>query len=654
MKALLVLAVAALAATMTTATSPLSAPGQPCKVRLLIVFASEASTTNLYGQLRGKIEDACCEYGTTEVLNESLWPTLEQIVRSSFFRFVKVDLNKKCPFWSSEAQCLNEGCSIDVMSDTDLVPEARYLQRSHKLADVSFPSSSQLRKGGPLSSLISISEKNDKDFCVVDDEDKVDGQYIDLLANPERFTGYSGPSARGIWEAIYNENCFGVPEQLVASSALSELGAVEQQGSSGGVCLEKRVFYRIISGLHTSISTHICAIYPDTTQAPLQWGRNLTCFVDRVGQWPNREQNLYFNYAILLRAVRKLGPYLMRYDYNTGNADEQRSLKAAMEKMTSDISACQETFDETHLFFGPGSQTLRREIQERFTNISRIMDCVSCQKCRLWGKAQITGIGTALKVLFTLDRSLLSPDISTPKPVLSRWEVVALLNTLARFAESIREVQHFRQMMASSQSPLSSSSSPKTSTPQPTATPPTTTTTPSTEAPAAWRGVADDDKDDQDEDNTAAVCSKGVAHKDTDVLAKIALNVDAAGGGTDMSDKDVYNNRVTHDQHRHNAHGGRSTHDDKMAAVQMDGNNADDADAPQDKDTDKDKGALAKDATQNDDNNTGGSALAQHETRVGAAAFDPPEHLPIEARRGDLTAVSSHNKLVVVHNMMSD
>ncbi|KAL7746225.1 hypothetical protein RI367_008431 [Sorochytrium milnesiophthora] len=133
--------------------------------------------------------------------------------------------------------------------------------------------------------------------------------------------------------------------------------------------------------------------------------------------------------------------------------------------------------------------------------------------------------------------------------------------------------------------------------------------------------IEDDDKDDQDEDNTAT---------DTDVLAKIALNVDAAGGGTDMSDKDVYNNRVTHDQHRHNAHGGRSTHDDKMAAVQMDGNNADDADAPQDKDTDKDKGALAKDATQNDDNNTGGSALAQHETRVGAAAFDPPEHLPIE------------------------
>ena len=32
--------------------------------------------------------------------------------------------------------------------------------------------------------------------------------YVDLLLNPERFTGYSGPSALRIWESIYKENCF--------------------------------------------------------------------------------------------------------------------------------------------------------------------------------------------------------------------------------------------------------------------------------------------------------------------------------------------------------------------------------------------------------------------------------------------------------------
>ena len=36
-----------------------------------------------------------------------------------------------------------------------------------------------------------------------------------------------------------------------------------------------------------------------------------------------------------------------------------------------------------------------------FRNVSLILDCVSCEKCKLWGKLQILGIGTALKVLMS-------------------------------------------------------------------------------------------------------------------------------------------------------------------------------------------------------------------------------------------------------------
>jgi ERO1-like protein alpha len=31
------------------------------------------------------------------------------------------------------------------------------------------------------------------------------------------------------------------------------------------------------------------------------------------------------------------------------------------------------------------------------------MDCVGCEKCRLWGKLQVLGLGTALKILFSDD-----------------------------------------------------------------------------------------------------------------------------------------------------------------------------------------------------------------------------------------------------------
>jgi hypothetical protein len=33
-------------------------------------------------------------------------------------------------------------------------------------------------------------------------------EYVDLLTNPERYTGYVGAHAHKIWNSIYRENCF--------------------------------------------------------------------------------------------------------------------------------------------------------------------------------------------------------------------------------------------------------------------------------------------------------------------------------------------------------------------------------------------------------------------------------------------------------------
>ncbi len=71
------------------------------------------------------------------------------------------------------------------------------------------------------------------------------------------------------------------------------------------MCLEKRIFYRIISGLHASISIHICSEYLD--QQTGAWGPNLDCFIARIAQHPERLQNVYFNYVLLLRALARAG-----------------------------------------------------------------------------------------------------------------------------------------------------------------------------------------------------------------------------------------------------------------------------------------------------------------------------------------------------------
>jgi ERO1-like protein beta len=80
---------------------------------------------------------------------------------------------------------------------------------------------------------------------------------------------------------------------------------------------------------------------------------------------------------------------------------------------------------------------LKEEFKTHFRNVSRIMDCVGCDKCRLWGKVQTTGIATALKVLFELDEKALElvsfsfvPSLHFPNSVL-----VAIMSTATFYSD---------------------------------------------------------------------------------------------------------------------------------------------------------------------------------------------------------------------------
>ena len=104
----------------------------------------------------------------------------------------------------------------------------------------------------------------DSDFCFLDDMSE--GDYVDLTVNPERFTGYAGPSAHRVWKSIYEENCFGVSH----FDTLNVLSAEEEEAKT---CLEQRAYYKIISGMHASISTHIC--HDDFNQTTGEWVRTI-------------------------------------------------------------------------------------------------------------------------------------------------------------------------------------------------------------------------------------------------------------------------------------------------------------------------------------------------------------------------------------------
>lgn len=423
----------------------------------------------------GVIRDACCDVQTVEGVNQAITPILEKLVKTKFFRHYKLNLWKECPFWPDDGLCMNRDCSVETIDEAE-IPLAWRQDALGKVHTV--PSTSD------LFGMSDQCEYKDQDFCLVEKETDADGVYVDLQQNPERFTGYAGQSAARVWKSIYEENCFNIVHKMTegcetcnnimntgskttvpnAASGLSKPNiqnpfapvpndrkeldrllndlAEDPDSDEDEVCLEKRVYYRVISGLHSSISIHICDDYFNQTTG--EWTSNLDCFVTRIGSHPERLQNVYFTHTLLMRALIKLSEYLNEYTFFTGDTKEEKETKDLVLGLIDNIKSCPSTFDESQLFKDAQSESLKEEFKEHFRNVTRIMDCVGCEKCKLWGKVQTTGLGTAFKILFSYeDKSL---NAKTNPGLFERSEIIALVNTINRFSESLRAVDKFRKM----------------------------------------------------------------------------------------------------------------------------------------------------------------------------------------------------------------
>ncbi len=333
---------------------------------------------------------------------------MDHIVTLDYFRFFKANLWKECPFWPEDGQCAMRACSLSECTENDLPRLLREDSLEGRIVVKDLP--------------LEWSEEDDhaRHWTAMEDDDAKTAQgdlkYYELGSNPERFTGYAGESAHRIWSSIYEENCF--------------------TREDSDTCTEKRIFYRLVSGLHASISTHLSWKYllPDGT-----WGPNLAEYERRVGSHLDRIENLMTLYSLLVRAVAKAGPQLVGFPIRTGNdTNDALAVKElqSIVSLTGVSSTCPETFDERAMFKGENASSLMEQARSRFFNISRILDCVGCEKCRLWGKIQILGLGTALKVLF-------SPE-DQPSVPLTRSEIVALINFFAKVSYSVKILGEYR------------------------------------------------------------------------------------------------------------------------------------------------------------------------------------------------------------------
>ena len=420
------------------------------------------------------MSDACVSFETLQTLNDAVTPLLDDVTRNTdFFAYYRLNLyNRKCPYWGDEnAMCGNIACAVSTLDDEKDIPPIWRAEELSKLEGpkAKHPGRQQQRDRGkrPLQGTLGDDvdencvveyddECDDRDYCVPEDESATaKGDYVSLVDNPERFTGYAGVDPHLVWDAIYKENCFAKPSTGGSSPALdvgvppnmfqaaSDLRSVFQSGSSqplfDDTCLEKRVFYRLISGMHASISMHICRDYLD--QKTGAWGPNTTCYADRFAGRPEYLANLYFNYALVLRAVAKLEPYLRSYRFCAGDPAENAATASRVAELAQTAATAPLVFDESVMFADPaGGVELKEDFRNRFRNVSRLMDCVNCDKCRLWGKLQTAGYGTALKVLFEFEDG---EDFS-----LKRTELVALIDTFGRISHSISSVAYFQSELA--------------------------------------------------------------------------------------------------------------------------------------------------------------------------------------------------------------
>lgn len=130
-----------------------------------------------------------------------------------------------------------------------------------------------------------------------------------------------------------------------------------------------------------------------------------------------------------------------------------------------------------------GEVALERELQAAFRNVTAVMDCVGCEKCRVWGKLQLMGVATALKVLVaerkaseaiqaaaaahaaakknkaaegggSRPRSAAASPLPPPPPlVLERNEVVALVNLFERLSRSMNTVREMQARLDAGEVP---------------------------------------------------------------------------------------------------------------------------------------------------------------------------------------------------------
>ena len=347
-------------------------------------------------------------YNITEVIqnNHKLCDSLQKLKQTLFFKIFKINLDPECSVFHQEMICRDTACQICECSNNE-VPR---VWKQPSGIDENIVTTID----DPFNKWVEKFNVDSKQWLLKEDIDPKHGAYINLLKNPEGYTGYRGAH---IWNAIFKENCY--------SESYSSL------------CVEDKIFSNIFMGWLVNTNFQIgCNFRNRNTNESYV---NVSYVTNKFLYHRDKIDYLFFLYSLMLKAVNKAVPFLLNYDYSSGNKTEDQMttkiIKEIFRYELQNIDLIEDSFQETYEYFEKFISSNRlAELIIRFRNISSIIDCVTCSKCRMHAKLEVFGIATMLKILFASSTEEL-------KKSMSRNELVSFINLFAKLSKSVNNVE---------------------------------------------------------------------------------------------------------------------------------------------------------------------------------------------------------------------
>eukprot|EP01017_Pseudomicrothorax_dubius_P037353 TRINITY_DN5465_c0_g1_i3.p1 TRINITY_DN5465_c0_g1~~TRINITY_DN5465_c0_g1_i3.p1 ORF type:complete len:415 (+),score=113.77 TRINITY_DN5465_c0_g1_i3:26-1270(+) len=319
--------------------------------------------------------------------NKEIFKALTELEHTKYFTNFMLNFDIPCPRWAKEKICaLASRTSPDSKCDD---AELNYYETNNTVQE--------------------NNQNLDLD-TILKGADPAQGDLINLLNNPEAYTGYQGQK---VWNAVTEENCFRKPQQ--------------------NSCSKDQSLDRLISGFHSSVSTHLSFKYADPHAASHKYTPNFQIWFPRVGNYQERIENLYFAYSIMLRAIQRAEPLVRNFKYETDDKESDQKTKTLINKIYDKLlPKCSQSLAEDKEMLTFLAPELRSQLISYYNNITSMINCVYCEKCRMYGKLQTYGLGTALKILLQEE-----DDLSKTNVKIAPNEMIAFVGFFTRLSQSV-------------------------------------------------------------------------------------------------------------------------------------------------------------------------------------------------------------------------